>query len=175
MDIKKFLEQTGGNWFSQRTTYYLEQKDNQVENSKADLTMEILPPDHPQIMNLSQENSFDPSLILGAIASSWNNSPDWGKPKQHGSTILALVKNQENERKGQIFRTIDKVNKKVIVGNYILGEDEALTFILQEGNHYAAERIWFASPNLRMRTIMKKNNDKCTMSSFYSEIRKITS
>jgi hypothetical protein len=174
MDIKKFLEQTGGQWFSQRTTYNLEPKETKVENSKADLTVEILAPDDPQIINLCQENSFDPSLILGAIASSWNNSLDWGKPKQQGSSLLALVKNEENEQKGKIFRAINQAERKVIVGNYILGKDEALTLILQQGNNYAEERIWFASSNLRMRTIIQKNNHKCTMSSFYSEIRKVT-
>lgn len=174
MDIKEFLEQTAGQWFSQRTTYDLSQNETQVENSKADLTIEILPPDQPQIINLCKENSLNFNLILGAISSSWDNSPDWGKPKQKGSTVLTFLKDEQNEQTGQIFRIINNSEKKLIVGKYILGNDQALTLILQEDNNYLEERIWFASPNFRLRTTVGKNQDKCLMTSFYSEIKKIT-
>jgi hypothetical protein len=174
MDINKFLEQTGGQWFSQRTTYNLTQTETEVENSKANLTVEILAPDHPQITNLCQVNSLNSSLILGAIATSWDNSPDWGKPKQQGSSLLALIKNEDNEQTGQIYRVIKKPEPKIIVGTYVLGNDQALTFTLKQDNNSVEERIWFGSPNLRMRTIINKNQDQCTMTSFYSEIRKVT-
>lgn len=173
MDINKFLEQTEGKWFSQRTTYNLLAKENSVENSKADLTIEILPPDNPQIINFCQQNRLNSNLILGAIASSWDNSVDWGKPKQQGSSMLTLEKDENNEQIGKIFRVINKPEKKVIIGSYILGNDEALTLILQEDNYYIEERIWFASPNLRLRTTLTKNENNCTITSFYSEIKKI--
>lgn len=174
MDINKFLEQTEGKWFSQRTTYNLLTKESPVENSKADLTINILPPDNPEITNFCQQNSFNPDLILGGIASSWDNSVDWGKPKQQGSSMLALLRDENNQQIGKIFRFINKPEKRVIIGNYILGNDDALTLILQENNYHIEERIWFASPNLRLRTTISKNNDKCTITSFYSEIKKVT-
>lgn len=173
MNIKQFLEQTGGQWFSQRTTYNLDQEESQVENSKADLSIEILPADHPQTINLCQTNSVDPNLILGAIATSWDNSSDWGKPKQKGSSLIALVADEHDARRGQILRIISQPEQKIIVGNYILGSDEALTLTLEQDHNCVEERIWFGSPNLRMRTIINKHQNQCVMTSFYSEIKKV--
>lgn len=175
MDIHKFLEQTEGDWFSQRTIYNLTEKEAPVNNGKANLTIEILPSENPEIAEISQKYSLDSSLILGAIASNWDNSPDWGKPKEIGASKVILVKNDEKGQTGKIFRIINKPTKKIISGDYILGEDEALTLILEENNHYFEERIWFASPNLRLRTTLSKNNTKYNSTSFYSEIKKVKS
>jgi hypothetical protein len=171
MDINKFLEQTAGNWFSQRTTYKIDK--NQVENSKADLRIKILPPAHHQITQLCQQHHLNSKLSLGAIASSWDNSPDWSKPKQQGSTMLVLIANKHDSQTGTIFRLIDNSDKQVILGRYVLGNDGALTLILEQENHCVEERIWFASPNLRLRTSIIKNGDEFTTTSFYSEIRKV--
>ena len=171
MDINKFLEQTAGNWFSQRTTYKIGK--NQVENSKAELSIKILPPNHAQITQLCQQHYLNSNLSLGAIAASWDNSPDWGKPKQQGSTMLGLIANEHDSQTGIIFRLIDNSDKQVILGRYVLGNDGALSLILEQENNCVEERIWFASPNLRLRTSIIKNGKDFTTTSFYSEIRKV--
>lgn len=173
MDIKTFLEQTDGEWFSQRTIYNLTEEENEVTNAKANLTVQVLPSDEDQVVNIIKDFSLNTDAILGAISSTWDNSPDWGKPKEQGSTVLVLVQNEENSQAGKIFRVINKPDKKVITGQYILGKDEALTLILEQNNHSIEERIWFASPNLRMRTIIYKRDQKCIKTSFYSEIKRI--
>ncbi len=171
MDINTFLEQTAGNWFSQRTTYQIAQ--NQVENSKADLSIKILPPEDPRIGQLCQQHHLNSNLSLGAIASSWDNSPDWGKPQQKGSTMLVLIADEHDSQTGTIFRLLNNSEKQVIVGRYILGNDRALTLNLEQDSNFIEERIWFASPNLRLRTTIIKNGDEFTTTSFYSEIRKV--
>ena len=173
MDIKQFMEQTNGEWFSQRTSYDLSQKKTAVENSKANLTINILPSDDPQITNLSQQHNFNSQIILGAMASSWDNAPDWGKPKQQGSSMLILATNEENSATGHIFRIISQPEKKLITGKYILGKDEALTLILEQDNYCTEERIWFGIPTLLMRVAIHKYNNQCFQTSFYSEIKKI--
>ena len=171
MDINKFLEQTAGNWFSQRTTYQIAK--NQVENSKADLRIKILPPDDSQIGQLCQQHHLNSNLSLGAIASSWDNSPDWGKPKQNGSAMLVLIADENDSQTGTIFRLLDNSQKQIIVGHYVLGNDQALRLNLEQDSNCIEERIWFASPNLRLRTTIIKNGDEFTTTSFYSEIRKV--
>jgi hypothetical protein len=171
MDINTFIEQTGGNWFSQRTTYNL--ADSQVENSKADLTMEILTLDHPKINQLCNDYQINSEANLKAISTSWDTAPDWGNPKQIGSRMLLLIPDDNNSDTGKIFRLKEKPEKALISGHYSLGKDDSLTLILEENNSQIEERIWFASENLRLRTTVVKEDGYCVQTSFYSEIRKV--
>jgi len=46
-----------------------------------------------------------------------------------------------------------------------------LTLYVRVGNTYLEERLWFASPNLRMRVSVAKNAGGVSYTSFTSEIR----
>ena len=52
-----------------------------------------------------------------------------------------------------------------------VGWDEALTLIAESDTMYSEERLWFASPNLRMRVSMTKINGNFSTTAFTSEIR----
>lgn len=167
MDIKKFLDLSAGKWFSQRTTYLDE---NKAQSSKADLTVELLASDSSTIVKLCENARLDPQLSLGGLATSWDNSVDWGKPKQIGSAVIAIVPHAENQRTGKVLRQGESNSG----GHYVLGEDGALTLIIETDIICAEERQWFASDNLRLRTAVVKNRDSgaIVQTAFYSEIRK---
>jgi hypothetical protein len=167
MEIKDFLELCAGNWFSQRTSYHLEQQ--QAENSKSELTIELLSPDRPEVSQLCQQFRIDPRASLGGTKVSWDNSVDWGKTKQKGYSILVLIPDPENLQIGQLLQSFKTPQK----GRYILGNDEALTLIVEGDNIYTEERLWFASPNLRLRTTLIRHSPGFNQTAFYSEIRKI--
>jgi hypothetical protein len=171
MDINQFIQQTGGKWFSQRTTYNL--LDEQVENSKADLTMEILLSDHPKVIQLCQQYKINSNSNVKAILTDWDTSPDWGKSKQIGSRMLLLVADESNDDTGKIFRCLDESPQKIISGRYLFAKDESLTLTLEQDQNYVEERIWFPSSNFRLRSIIIKHNGYCVQTSFYSEIRKV--
>lgn len=161
MDIKTFLTQTAGNWFSQRTTYNIAH--DEVDNSKANLTINLL----PTVDNaLSSQYHLNRDLALGSIKSHWDNTPDFGKPKQQGETTMLIFRDEETDNHGKILRD-------GLVGKYTLAEDESLTFIIEKDNQYIEERIWFASENLRLRNTILKQNGQVIQTSFYSEIRRI--
>lgn len=166
MNPQKFLDLSAGRWFSQRTNYFL--SENQTESSKADLTIEFIPPDDPRALKLCQQNHLDPNLVVGGTVQSWDNSVDWGKTKQAGSATIVLVKDSDGDRTGKLIRPEDQK----ISGRYILGEDEALTLIVETDEMQAQERQWFASDNFKMRTVIVKYRDGKQQTSFYSEIRK---
>lgn len=169
MNPEKFLSLSAGKWFSQRTSYLLDQ--NQCASSKADLTIELLTADDPRVLELAQKHSLDSSLIVGGAVQSWDNSVDWGKTardKQVGSATIVLVSNAENENTGKLLRPQDSK----VCGNYALGEDEALTLTIETDTMEAEERQWFASDNLKMRTTVVTYSDGTKQTSFYSEIRK---
>jgi hypothetical protein len=164
MKIDEFLEQCAGKWFSLRTNYHLDK--TQVENSKSDLTVENLSHDRPEIVTLCQQYQINPSDTLGGMKTLWDNSVDWGKPKQIGSTTMVLIPTSDNPLVGKIIHAAG-------LGGYVLGNDEALTLAIEQENFSLEERMWFASPNLRLRTSLIKNSHGFSQMTFYSEIRKI--
>lgn len=166
MDIRQFLDLSAGKWFSQRTNYLL--SGDKADNSKADITIELIFDDDVRMIQLCQEHNVDPQTCLGGTVQSWDTSVDWGKPKQLGSSAIALIPHPEDPSQGQFLTQAHMAAK----GHYTLGEDEALTLILDTEDLYAEERQWFASENLRLRTIMMRDRHGRQQTSFYSEIRK---
>ncbi len=170
MDIKKFLELCHGNWFSQRTNYHLNSE--KTDNSKADITIELVSSEDSRTVKLCQDYQINPESSIGAIAQTWDNAPDWGKPKQKGSSLVVIIPNNTHNQEGKILQTIYQLPSSSNIGRYILGEDQALTLILENTNFLVEERIWFASDNLRLRTIVTKDIQGKMQTTFYSEIRK---
>jgi hypothetical protein len=171
MDIKEFLEQSIGNWFSLRTAYQLNK--GETENSKSEISLEILLPEHPEVISLCQEYNLDPNLSLGGQKTTWDNSVDWGKPKQKGSVIIVLIPNENDWQVGKLLRKAEKAQAKNTLGRYSLAKDDSLTLIIESDNIYSEERISFASPNLRLRTTATKYGSNYSNTAFYSEIRRI--
>ena len=166
MNLKEFLNLSAGRWFSQRTNYFL--GEDKVNNSKADITIEFIPAGDERVTQLCQKHNLDPQLSVGGTVQSWDNSVDWGKPKQVGSAIVVLVSNPDNDRTGKLIRPEDAK----VSGSYVLGTDEALTLTIETDGMYAEERQWFASDNFKMRTTVVKYHNGNKQTSFYSEIRK---
>lgn len=167
MEIKEFIELSVGQWFAQRTSYQLQAET--ADNSKSEITIEMLSRDNPELVKICQKHQIEPNLTL-ATKTSWDNSVDWGKPKETGFNLLILVPDTQNHQVGKLL-TGNVVEQKI--GHYQMGEDEALTLIVEEGNNHTSERLWFASPNLRLRTSLLKNNNNFSSTAFYSEIRRV--
>ena len=169
MDIKAFLNLCTGNWFSQRTNYNLIEE--KTESSKADLSITMISSEDSQITQLCQQHRIDPKQSLGGLQYSWDNSVDWGKPKQQGSSLMVFIEDGEDTTTGKLLTNAIKAGMKS-TGTYILGRDEALTLIIDTEDVRLEERLWFASDNLRLRTNVIKNSTGITHTTFYSEIRK---
>jgi hypothetical protein len=170
MDINEFIEQSAGKWFSQRTSYNLAH--NQADNSKADVTIEMIENGDRDLITLCQQQNISANGNLRATRISWDNSVDWGKPKQTGMAHLVLIPDPDNTEVGKLIRAIAIPGQTSKVGRYILGQDLALTLIVEDDNTYFEERQWFASPNLRLRTTVFRHAEGVAHTSFYSEIRK---
>jgi len=169
MDINTFLDKTVGDWFSQRTIYKINQ--NEVDNSKANVTISLLTATNSKVSSLAQQHHFDLDLNIGAISSQWDNSPDWGKPKQKGESLMLLFQKENEINQGKIVRVLG--NNTVKEGEYSLADDESLTLILKENSQIITERIWFASDNLRLRNTVITDEGKVIETAFYSEIKRI--
>jgi hypothetical protein len=167
MDIEKFLHLCAGRWFTQRTSYLLSEE--QAENYKADLSIELIPPDEPRIVQLCQSNNIDPSQTLGGALQTWDTSVDWGKTKQQGTALMVLIPDAPNSPTGKLLSAIAN---NCSSGKYLLGDDGALTLTTENNGIYVEERQWFASDNFRLRTTVVKKHHAIVQTNFYSEIRK---
>lgn len=169
MDIQEFFEQSAGKWFSHRTSHHLAFK--QSESGKSDIVIETLPNDHPEVIKLCEQYEIDPALASCGARVSWNGTMEWDEEKHVGSTVLVSVPDAENPQEGRLLREIGYAEKVPVAGRYIMGNDGALTLITEYETMSSEERLWFASPNLRMRVSVLKRFGGFSMASFTSEIR----
>jgi hypothetical protein len=166
MDIKEFINLCAGKWFSQRTGYRV--ASGPVENNKSEITIDLLPPDHPEVSEICQEHHFDSDSSIGGLKATWDNSVDSGRPKQTGSSLVVFLPEPGDISRGHIARA-----GNVRIGTYHLGNDEALTLTIEDNGRVFEERVWFPGPNLRLRTSLIQNPDNTRQTLFYSEIRRI--
>ncbi len=96
---------------------------------------------------------------------------EWDKVKNAGSSVLVPIADPDQPNQGKLLRDVGYGGKAGIAGRYILGSDDALTLISSDETMYSEERLWFASPNLRLRTSILKRADGVSSASFCSEIR----
>lgn len=169
MDIHTFLDKFLGDWFSQRTMYHL--PENKVDNSKANITLTPVSVEDSRVSSLSQSHNLNLDLFLTGILSQWDNSPDWGKPKQKGETLLLFFRDENHLNQGTVVRVINP--QQIVKGTYILAEDESLTLRINNDSQSLEERIVFASDNLRLRNTVLKQDNMVRQTCFYSEIRRI--
>lgn len=169
MDIRDFFEQSAGKWFSHRTSHHLAFK--QSESGKSDIEIETLANDHPEVIKLCEQYEVDPALASCGARVSWNGTMEWDEEKHVGSTVLVSVPDPENPQEGKLLREIGYAEKVPVAGRYVMGSDGALTLITEYETMSSEERLWFASPNLRMRVSVLKRFGGFSMASFTSEIR----
>jgi hypothetical protein len=169
MDITEFFQQSSGKWFSQRTSHHLAFK--QSESGKSDIVIEMMAKDDPAVVQLCQQYEVDPALALCGARVTWNGTMEWDEEKHTGSTVLVPIADPEKPNEGKLLRDQGYAEKASVAGRYVMGDDQALTLITEYETMYSEERLWFASPNLRLRTSILKRFGGFSMASFCSEIR----
>lgn len=135
------------------------------------MVIELLPKDDPAVIQLCQQYEIDPALALCGARVTWDGTMEWDQEKHAGSTVLVPVAESEDATEGKLLREMGYAEKAPVAGRYIMGSDDALTLITEYETMYSEERLWFASPNLRLRTSILKRFGGFSMASFCSEIR----
>ncbi|MBE9018779.1 phycobiliprotein lyase [Chroococcidiopsidales cyanobacterium LEGE 13417] len=169
MNIQEFFELSAGKWFSHRTSHHLAFK--QAEDGKSDIVIETLALDCPEVIKLCEQYKIEPGLATCGARVSWNGTMEWDEEKHTGSTVLVSVPDADNPNQGKLLREMGYAEKAPVAGRYMMGGDKALTLITEYETMFSEERLWFASPNLRMRVSVLKRFGGFSMASFTSEIR----
>jgi CpeS-like protein len=171
MDIQEFFQLCDGKWVSQRTTHYLIEQKNQSDRS--DLWIDFVDATDPKVVELCQRFSVDSAQAYGGLKIRWSEVAEAYqsrlKTKQEGSALLVPIEGLTSPRSGQILR---ELGTETVTGSYSLGTDEAFTITLSTNGFVTEERLWFASPNLRLRSSLTQQEDGAVcITSFCSEIR----
>lgn len=157
MTIQEFFALSAGKWFSQRTTHQLASQKS--DHSKSEIVIELLTIDAVQ--------EFCPQADWGGVQVISKPVTDWSSPKNASTnavnTLLAPT------AVGELAWVLN--GQKNPLGRVAIGSDEALTFSVSNDQFASTERIWFASPNLRLRSIVQETKDGIQLASFCSEIR----
>jgi hypothetical protein len=169
MNIEEFFELSAGKWFSHRTSHKLAFK--QSEDGKSNIIIEMLTADHPEVIKLCQKYEVNPSSAACGVRVTGNGTTAGDKEKHSGTTVLVSVPDEDNPNEGKLLWEMGNGEKAPATGRYKLGSDEALTLTTESETMWTEERLWFASPNLRMRVSVIKRLDGFSMASFTSEIR----
>lgn len=166
MDIVEFFQLSNGKWFSQRSNLAAKAS----SGGRSDLYIEALSATDPAVIQLCEQNHVDPSQALCGVRIRWDGSMEQEREKYSGSTVLVPIASSSQANEGTLLRA-NGSSEEVVASRYIMGTDEALTLITESDSLYAEERVWFASPNLRLRTRILRQPDGVNMASFCSEIR----
>jgi hypothetical protein len=169
MNIQEFFELSSGKWFSHRTSHHLSFK--QAEDGKSDIVIEMLTVDCPEVIKLCEQYEIEPGLAICGARVSWNGRTGWDEEKQTGSIVLVPVPDADNPSQGKLLRELGYAEKTPVARRYSMGSDKALTLMTEDETMFSEERLWFASPNLRMRVSVLKRFGGFSMASFTSEIR----
>ncbi len=167
MNIAEFFELSAGKWFSHRTKKDLIGKTS--GEGKSEIIIESLTSQHPEVVKVCEYYQIAPKQAACAAKVNWNDTTRLNQ-KNTGSTVVVLIPNTDNPQEGQFLHQIPD-NGKPSPGRYKIGEDESLTLSIESDNMYSEERLWFASPNLRMRVSITKHAGGFSTTSFTSEIR----
>ncbi|MBW4471976.1 MAG: phycobiliprotein lyase [Stenomitos rutilans HA7619-LM2] len=170
MDIVEFFQLSSGKWFLQRTSHHSAFK--QTNDGQSELQIELLPKTDLDVIKLCEQHETDPELALCGARVIWDGAMERDKKKHTGSTVLVLIADSDKPNEGKLLREMGYAEKAPGAGRYVMGSDNALTLITEDATMYSEERLWFASPNLRLRTSILKQFGGLSMTSFCSEIRK---
>ncbi|MEA5465411.1 phycobiliprotein lyase [Leptothoe sp. PORK10 BA2] len=171
MDIETFVEQSLGEWRSQRSAHHL--AFGHFEEVRSTINIEAIGADAPGVLALCKLYGVSPETIVSPFKMSWEGESDWDEDQViEGSTILVPV--PDSATTGKLLREKGYAETMESAGTYKLTEDG--TFILTTAYDRAAaeEKIWFATPNLRFRvSLIKTSSGKgVTTASFSSEVRR---
>jgi CpeS-like protein len=180
MDIQAFFQLCDGKWISQRTTHQLLEQNN--KSGRSDLWGEILEATDGDVVTLCQQLNVDSSQALCGLRLRWSEVAEAYeskfKKKDEGSALMVAIANPSStathpasveHASGQLLRSLNTAHAGT--GTFSIGADEALTLRFEDADTVSEERIWFASPNLRLRSSSIQKDGIVCVTTFCSEIR----
>ncbi|MDY6803686.1 MAG: phycobiliprotein lyase [Cyanobacteriota bacterium] len=174
MDISKFVEHSLGRWASQRSVHHLAFSYFEQVTSTIDIV--ALGKEDAEVIELCKSNEIDAQLATSPFRMSWEGESDWDEGEtSEGTTILVPIPDPDSPKSGRLLRDQGYAETIPAIGKYQIGEDGTFVLLTEYDNAAAEEKIWFVTPNLRMRVSLIKTSQGTGVvtASFSSEIRSL--
>lgn len=173
MDIREFVEQSIGQWRSQRSAHHLAFSHFEAVESIIDI--ESISYEDASVVELCKAYGVDPQQIVSPFKMTWEGQSDWddGEEILKGSSVLIPVPNPEKFNCGKLLREQGYAETMAAAGEYQLMEDGTFVLSTSYDRASAEEKIWFVNPNVRCRVSIVKTSagTGVVTASFSSEIR----
>ncbi|KAA8491153.1 Chromophore lyase CpcS/CpeS 3 [Porphyridium purpureum] len=171
MGVEEFFQRSIGEWRSQRSSHNLLWQ--QFEQVESEIVIENVTAEDEEVKGVCEQYKADADSIALAIRMSWEGTSDWDEDEVlKGSTVLVVLK--DSETSGRLLRSVGYAEEIPAVGQWRMETDGVFVLDTSYDRAGAEERIWFATPDLRMRVSMIKTagNTGVLTASFSSEIRR---
>ena len=170
-DAKEFFQRSAGKWKSQRTTHHLPFR--RAESGGSDINVEFLNSDDEKIAAICQMHDVDPQIAIGGAFVSWDGSMAWDKENEDhkGTTVFALIPDQDNPRKGKLLRERGYAEIVPVAGKYDMDDEDGLVLVTEYDTMSIIERFWFVNPDLRLRSSTVKRFGGFNTATFCTESR----
>mmetsp|Transcript_23615 Transcript_23615/g.93278 ORF Transcript_23615/g.93278 Transcript_23615/m.93278 type:complete len:329 (-) Transcript_23615:437-1423(-) len=156
-DAMDFFRIREGKWTSRRFTHHLAFRRD--ESGFSSINVECLEKDDERIIALCKENEVDPQMAQGGCYVTWEAELEWGQEDESydGSTIFALVPDEDNARKGRLLRDRGYAEIVPIVGFYDLDEEDALNLVTPYDGGEVVEQFYYDGPDIinRISTVKR--------------------
>ncbi|MBW4521222.1 MAG: phycobiliprotein lyase [Scytolyngbya sp. HA4215-MV1] len=168
MDIVEFFQLSVGKWFSQRTSHQFALQ--KQENGKSELVIEAIDRLSSSVVQSCEQAQIDPQLALCAVKITWTGSVEQTAKQQTGGTLLVAIANSSDPQTGKLLKSAG-AGQAPAIGRYIMSRNDELTLVIENDTLYSEERLWFESPNVRLRHSILKQASGFSTAAFCSEIR----
>jgi hypothetical protein len=167
----EFFKKSEGNWFSQRTSHHLAFR--KQEAGKSELSITCYDRDHPKVLAVCELHNVDPTSVAGGAEVTWDGTMAFDEKTYQNIAVLVPVPDQDDPLSGLMLRDKGYAEEVPVAGRYRMNADESMTLVTEYSATESEERLWFASPNLRLRTGVVKRFGGFSMTTFCSEIRRL--
>lgn len=171
MEAMDFFRLSEGRWRSQRTTHHLPFR--RAELGELEIQAKALEADDPQVAEICKMHDIEPGLAIGGASVQWHGAMQWDQEGEShkGETILALVPDDDNPKRGRLLRERGYAEIVPVVGHYEVDDQDGLVLTTEYETMSSVERFWFPNPNLRLRTSTVKRFGGFNTASFCAETR----
>ncbi|MGD1902577.1 MAG: phycobiliprotein lyase [Geitlerinemataceae cyanobacterium] len=172
MNISKFLRLSHGQWRSQRTGHAWDR----CETSELDMLLDIAPLalDDEAVAHACRQCDLDPDTATFPFQVAWT-SIDRASTSADDLSIFVPIPNPDNANYGRIIQSHRNSSAPIAIGKYHFNLDGTLVLTTEHPTTIVEEKIWFATPNLRLQVFVSKPklaSDRTT-TTFISENRVI--
>ncbi|MBP0001720.1 MAG: phycobiliprotein lyase [Cyanobacteria bacterium SID2] len=174
MNITKFFRLSLGRWKSQRTGHYLEL--SHFEDRRSTIEVTLLEPNHPAVVRCCQDCGVDPDTVtLPYQIDGYDDRSSNVFQDRLSRSIVVPVPNPDNANFGKLLQLHLEPSASISIGDYELSRNGTFTVLSSQDTAILEERIWFATPNLRLCvSIVRPSDEAVTTTTFTSDTRVLT-